>query len=56
MSVRELPAQLSGIEETLLLYQGDRGGARARRMLTRMNATQRGLYDLFGFENYAPKR
>lgn len=56
MSVRELLDQLSGIEETLLLYQGERGRPRARRMLTEMNATQRRLYDLFGLENYAPKR
>ncbi len=56
MSVRELLAQLSGIEETLLLYQGERGRPRARRMLTEMNATQRGLYDLFGLEDYAPRR
>ena len=48
--------QHSGIEETLLLYQGERGRPRARRMLTEMNATKRRLYDLFGLENYAPKR
>lgn len=56
MSVRELLAQLSGIEETLLLYQGERGRPRVRRMLTEMTATQRHLYDVFDLENYAPKR
>ena len=56
MSVRELLGQLSGIEETLLLYQGDRGRPRARRMLTEMNPTNRRLYDLFGLEAYAPRR
>ena len=56
MSVRELLGQLSGIEETLLFYQGDRGRPRARRMLTEMNPTNRRLYDLFGLEAYAPRR
>ena len=56
MSVRELLGHLSGIEETLLLYQGERGRPRARRMLTEMDATQRRLYDLFDLKAYAPKR
>jgi transposase len=56
MSVRELLGQLAGIEETVLLYQGERGRPRARRMLTEMNTTQQRLYDLFGLEDYAPKR
>jgi transposase len=56
MSVRELLSSLAGIEETLLLYQGERGRPRARRMLTDMDAGQRRLYDLFGLEAYAPKR
>ncbi|MDA8037662.1 MAG: IS1634 family transposase [Actinomycetota bacterium] len=56
LSVRALLSNLAGIQETLLLYQGERGRPRARRMLTEMNATQRSLYDLFGLENYAPKR
>jgi hypothetical protein len=34
MSVRGLLSSLAGIEETLLLYQGERGRPRARRMLT----------------------
>ncbi len=56
LSVRALLSNLAGIQETLLLYQGERGRPRARRMLTEMNATKRSLYDLFGLENYAPKR
>jgi transposase len=56
MSVRALLSSLSGVEETVLLYQGERGRPRARRMLTEIDATQRRLYDLFGLEDYAPKR
>jgi len=37
MSVRELLSALGEIQETLLLYQGDRGRPRARRMLTEMD-------------------
>src|SRR6266705_6803735 len=56
LSVRALLSSLSGIEETLLLYQGERGRPRARRILTDQDAIQRRLYDLFALENYAPKR
>lgn len=56
MSVRALLSSLAGIEETLLLYQGERGRPRARRMLTEMDATQEGLYELFGLDAYAPTR
>ena len=56
MSVRMLLSHLGGIEETVLLYQGDRGRPRARRMLTEMDATQARLYDLFGLDVYAPTR
>jgi transposase len=54
MSVRELLDTLAGIEETVLLYQGERGRPRARRMLTEIDDTQRRLYDLFGLQAYAP--
>jgi transposase len=54
MSVRELLDTLAGIQETVLLYQGERGRPRARRMLTEMNPTDRRLYDLFGLDHYAP--
>jgi len=56
MSVRALLSTLGEIEETVLLYQGDRGRPRARRMLTEMDPVQRRLYDLFGLGSYAPKR
>jgi transposase len=56
LSVRELLDTLAGIEETLMLYQGERGRPRARRMLTEIDPTQRRLYDLFGLDAYAPKR
>jgi len=55
MSVRELLDTLAGIEETLMLYQGERGRPRARRMLTEIDPTQSRLYDLFGLDAYAPK-
>jgi transposase len=56
MSVRELLSHLSRIEETVLLYQGERGRPRARRMLTEMDPMQVRLYDLFGLNEYAPTR
>jgi transposase len=56
MSARELLDTLNGIQETLLLYQGEQGRPRARRMLTEMDPTQRRLYDLFGLKAYAPRR
>jgi transposase len=56
MSVRVLLSQLGGIEETVLLYQGERGRPRARRMLTEMEPMQARLYDLFGLDAYAPTR
>ncbi len=56
ISVAELLDTLGGIQETVLLYQGDRGRPRARRMLTEINPTQQRLYDLFNLDTYAPKR
>lgn len=56
MSVRELLSSLAGIQETVLLYQGERGRPRARRMLTELDPVQARLYDLFGLDSYAPKR
>jgi transposase len=56
MSVRELLAHLASIEETVLLYQGERGRPRARRMLTEQDPTQRRLYQLFGLDAYAPAK
>jgi transposase len=56
MSVRELLDTLASIQETVLLYQGERGRPRARRMLTETDATQQRLYNLFGLDRYAPTR
>ncbi len=56
MSVRELLDHLAGIQETVLLYQGERGRPCARRMLTEIDPTQRRLDDLFGLDAYAPGR
>ena len=56
MSVRELLSTLAKIEETVLLYQGERGRPRARRMLTEMDNAQTRLYNLFNLDVYAPKR
>lgn len=56
MSVRELLATLAGIQETVLLYQGDSGRPRARHMLTDTTPTQRRLIDLFNLDDYAPTR
>ena len=53
-SVRELLHSLAGIQETVMLYQGERGRPRARRMLTELDDDQRRLYDLFGLSAYAP--
>jgi transposase len=54
LSVRSLLDTLGEIEETVLLYQGERGRPRARRMLTEMSPTARRLFDLFGLKTYAP--
>ncbi|MET8535767.1 IS1634 family transposase [Streptomyces sp. NPDC005065] len=57
LSVRELIAQLAGIQETVLLHHdGGKGRPRAQRMLTDMNDTQRQLAELFTISRYAPTR
>jgi len=57
LSVRELLAELEGIQETVLLYHdGGKGRPRARRMLTQSNPTQQHLADLFDIHRYAPTR
>jgi transposase len=55
LSVRQLLDTLADIQETVLLYQGERGRPRARRMLTEIDPTGRRLYDLFGLDTYAPR-
>ena len=54
LSVRELLAELAGIQETVLLYQADRGRPRAQRMLTDLSPTKQRLCDLFNFDRHAP--
>jgi transposase len=54
MSVRELLGHLGAIQETVMLYQGQRGRPRARRMLTERTPLQARLHDLFGLHTYAP--
>ena len=57
LSVRELLAELAGIQETVLLYHdGGKGRPRAQHMLTDTSATQRRLADLFNIHRYAPTR
>jgi transposase len=55
MSVRELLSMLARIEESVMLFKGERGRPRARRMLTEMDPMQGRLYDLFDLDAYAPK-
>jgi len=57
LSVRELLAELAGIQETVLLYHnGGKGRPRAQRILTDKAPTQQALYDLFALDRYAPTR
>jgi len=56
LSVRGLLAELADIQETVLLYQADRGRPRARHMLTDITPTGQRLYELFDLDRYAPRR
>jgi transposase len=56
LSIPALLAELEAIQETVLLYQGDRGRPRARHMITRRSPLQQQLYTLFDLEQYAPRR
>ncbi len=57
LSVRELLANLAGIQETILLYPtGNKGRPRAQRNLTDTCPTQARLFDLFELNKYAPRR
>src|SRR5262245_4449905 len=57
LSMRELLAELAGIQETVLLYHdGGKGRPRAGRILTDRTPTQQALYDLFALDRYAPTR
>ncbi|CCM64002.1 MULTISPECIES: hypothetical protein [Candidatus Neomicrothrix] len=56
LSLRRLLADLAGIQETILLYQGDKGRPCARHMTTTMTPNQQQLYDLFNLDQYAPTK
>jgi transposase len=56
LSVPALLAELEGIGETVLLYQGERGRPRARHTITRTTPTQQHLYTIFDLDRYAPSR
>lgn len=56
LSVRGLLAALAAIQGTVLLYQGDRGRPRARRIITDLDPTHKRLYNLFDLDRYAPQR
>ena len=56
LSVRALLGQLAGIQETVPLYQGDRGRPRAHRMLTETTPVQDKLSEIFSLARYAPRR
>ncbi|MFV1971621.1 MAG: IS1634 family transposase [Acidimicrobiia bacterium] len=56
LSVRRLLDTLTGIQETVLIYQGDRGRPRARRIITDLNPTQKRLHGLFNLDRYTPRR
>jgi hypothetical protein len=56
LSVPALLAELEAIQETVLLYQGERGRPRAQHMITRMNPVQHRLHTLFDLDRYAPRR
>ena len=55
MSVRELLSQLAGIGETVLIYPGERGRPKARRMLTETTGTQDKLIEIFQLDRQRPR-
>jgi transposase len=56
LSVRALLDELAGIQETVLLYQGERGRPKARRMLTETTPVQDQLAELFQLARYQPRQ
>jgi hypothetical protein len=56
LSVPALLAELDGIGETILLYQGERGRPRTHHTITKMTPTQQRLYEVFNLDRYTPKR
>jgi transposase len=56
LSVRALLDTLAGIQQTVLLYPGDRGRPKARHMITDMSDTQQKLFEIFELHRWAPVR
>ena len=56
LSLRRLLHDLAAIQETTLLYQGDKGRPRARHLTTTMTPNQQHLYDLYQLDRYAPTK
>ncbi len=56
LSVPALLSELEAIQETVLLYQGERGRPRARHKITKMTPAQQRLYQTFELDRYAPRR
>jgi len=56
LSLRELLAQLAGIEETVLIYPSTGGRPKARRMLTETTDQQDQLSAIFGLDRWAPPK
>jgi transposase len=56
LSVPALLEDLDGIGETVLLYRAERGRPRARHTITQMSPSQQRLFELFGLQQYAPRR
>ena len=54
LSVRALLNEPAAIGETVLIYQGERGRPKARRMLTDTSPTQEALAQIFHLQRYAP--
>ena len=54
LSVPALLDALAGIQETVLLYPGDRGRPKARRILTDRDPTQQRLYQIFDLNRWGP--
>ena len=56
LSVRALLDHLAGIEETVLLYQGQRGRPKARYMLTETTTIQDQLATVFRLDRHTPRQ
>lgn len=55
LSVRDMLAQLAGIQETVMIFASTGGRPKARRMLTETSQTQDQLSDIFNLSKWAPR-